>query len=96
MTKKFVIRITPTIRSRVSRAASVQELDLRPEGRSDPALKQPHDSEWLTADEAATYLGLPSRRALYQRVRRGQVPVHGFGRSLRFHKSELDGVLFGR
>jgi excisionase family DNA binding protein len=49
--------------------------------------------EWLTADEATTYLRFPSRDALYQAVHRGQVPVRRIGRRLRFRRSELDGHL---
>ncbi|ABS28159.1 DNA binding domain, excisionase family [Anaeromyxobacter sp. Fw109-5] len=50
--------------------------------------------ETLTPQEAAAYLRLPSVRALYQAVRRGQVPVHRFGpRRMRFHRAELDAVL---
>ena len=48
---------------------------------------------WLNADAATEYLGLPSRQALYQRVRRGQVPAYRFGRNLRFRQQELDAVL---
>ncbi len=51
---------------------------------------------WLTAGEAATYLGLPSRRALYMAIRRGQVPVHRLGRRMRFDVGELDEALRGR
>lgn len=51
---------------------------------------------WLTADEAATYLGFPSRRALYMAIRRGQVPVHRLGRRMRFDARELDEALRGR
>lgn len=47
---------------------------------------------WLTADEAAAYIGL-SRKALYERVRRGQIPAHRLGRALRFKASEIDQVL---
>ena len=47
----------------------------------------------MTADEAAAHLGLPSRKALYQAVRRGQVPVHRFGKRLRFSRTELDDAL---
>ncbi len=50
-------------------------------------------SAWLTADEAAAHLGLPSRKALYQAVRRGQVPVHRLGKRLRFNRFELDRTL---
>jgi len=49
---------------------------------------------WLTAEEAVAYLGLPSRKALYQAVRRGQVPVHRLGqRRMRFSRAELDEAL---
>jgi excisionase family DNA binding protein len=52
-------------------------------------------SLWLTATEAAAYLGFPSRRALYMSVRRGQVPVHRLGRRMRFFIPELDAALRG-
>ena len=45
---------------------------------------------WLTADETTRYLGFPSRKALYQAVRRGQIPGHRIGRRLRFNVTELD------
>lgn len=48
---------------------------------------------WLTPAQAVRYLGLPSIRALYQCVRRGQLPAHRLGRSLRFLRGELDAVL---
>jgi excisionase family DNA binding protein len=51
---------------------------------------------WLTADQAAEYLGLSSRKALYERVRRGQLPAHRFGRSLRFRAKELDAAIINR
>ncbi len=51
---------------------------------------------WLTTDEAVTYLGLPSRKALYQAVRRGQVPARRLGvRRMRFSRVELDRLLRG-
>ena len=51
---------------------------------------------WLTTDEAVAYLGLPSRKALYQAVRRDQVPVHRLGvRRMRFSRDELDRLLRG-
>jgi len=50
--------------------------------------------EWLGVDRAVRYLGLPSRKALYQAVRRGQIPVHRLGtRRMRFRRAELDQVL---
>jgi excisionase family DNA binding protein len=51
---------------------------------------------WLTVEEAARYLGLPSRKALYQAVRRGHVPAHRLGRVLRFRRLELDAALARR
>ena len=49
---------------------------------------------WMTADEAAAYLGYRTREALYQAVRRGHVPAHRIGaRRLRFRRSELDAEL---
>ena len=51
---------------------------------------------WLNVEDAVSYLGLRSRMALYQAVRRGQVPAHRFGRRLRFRRSELDDALTRR
>jgi excisionase family DNA binding protein len=57
----------------------------------------PRQGEWLTAKEAVAYLRLPSARALYQAVRRGQVPAHRLGpRRLRFSRAELDRALDSR
>jgi len=54
----------------------------------------PHHAPWMTADEAAAYLGYRTRAALYQAVRRGIVPAHRLGaRRLRFHRAELDAEL---
>ena len=54
------------------------------------------EAVWLTVEDAVRYLGLRSRMALYQAVRRGQVPSHRFGRRLRFRRSELDEALARR
>ena len=49
---------------------------------------------WLSSHEAVRYLVLSSRKALYQAVRRGDIPVHRLGkRRLRFNRHELDQVL---
>ena len=49
---------------------------------------------WMSTDEAVSYLALPSRKALYQAVRRGQVPVYRRGpRRMRFSRVELDEIL---
>ena len=54
----------------------------------------PRDDAWMTADEAAAYLGYRTRAALYQAVRRGIVPAHRLGRRrLRFRREELDAEL---
>jgi excisionase family DNA binding protein len=58
-------------------------------------MRSTHETDgWLTADEAAAYLGYRSRAALYQAVRRGHVLAHRLGvRRLRFRRSELDDEL---
>jgi excisionase family DNA binding protein len=49
---------------------------------------------WLNPLEAVRYLGLPSLKALYQAVRRGQIPAHRLGlKRLRFNKRELDELM---
>jgi excisionase family DNA binding protein len=58
-----------------------------------PAATNARPEPWMTAEQAAAHLGLPSRKALYQAVRRGQVPVHRFGKRLRFNRAELDRAL---
>ena len=49
----------------------------------------PHhaDDLWVAAEAADTGL---SRRALYEAVRRGQVPAKRLGRRLRFRRQDLD------
>ena len=53
-------------------------------------MNAPTIDPWMTADQATHYLGMPSRKALYQAVRRGQIPGHRIGRRLRFKAAELD------
>jgi len=48
---------------------------------------------WLDPTQAAEYLALPSRKAVYEAVRRGELPAYRFGRRLRFRREELDAVL---
>ena len=48
---------------------------------------------WLTANEAAQYLRLPSVGALRVLVCKRDVPFHKLGRRLRFKKVELDQLL---
>lgn len=51
-------------------------------------------TSWLTADEVVLYLGLPSRGALYQMIRRAQIPAHRLGaRRLRFRRDEIDAAM---
>ncbi len=62
--------------------------------RAQGRLRALEDRSWLTADEATVFLGLPSRKALYAAVERGQVPAHRLGRRrLRFSRDELDALL---
>jgi excisionase family DNA binding protein len=52
------------------------------------------ETPWLTAEEAAAYLKLPTVKALYQLVRRGIVPARRLGlRTMRFTREELDEAL---
>jgi len=48
---------------------------------------------WLTSNEAAAYLRLPTVGALRVLVCRRKVPFHKLGRSLRFNRAELDILL---
>ncbi|HTP24061.1 MAG TPA: helix-turn-helix domain-containing protein [Anaeromyxobacteraceae bacterium] len=61
-----------------------------------PGSRRAIEAVWLNVEDAVSYLGLRSRMALYQAVRRGQVPAHRFGRRLRFRRSELDEALARR
>jgi excisionase family DNA binding protein len=62
--------------------------------RTDPSPRQNPSGEWLTAEEAARYLRLPSVKALYQRAARGQVPKYQLGaRTIRFRRRDLDALL---
>jgi excisionase family DNA binding protein len=44
---------------------------------------------WMTAEEAATYLGYV-RRTIYELVREKDLPHKRIGRTLRFRRSDLD------
>ena len=48
---------------------------------------------WLTADEVAQYLRLPSRKAVYEWVRRGLLPSRRLGRRVLFNREEVDAAL---
>jgi len=63
-----------------------------------PSRPVPAASPWLTAQQAAEYLSLPSVRALYKRIERASVPpdaVRRWGRQFRFKREALD-ALMGR
>lgn len=52
---------------------------------------------WMTPEEAIVYLRLPTVRALYQAVRRGEIPCHRRARrTMVFHRGELDAALLAR
>ena len=48
---------------------------------------------WMTVVDVRDYLSLPSKQAVYEAVRAGQLPVHRLGHRLRFRKTEIDDVL---
>lgn len=49
-------------------------------------------SPWMNSEEAVEYLRLPSRRALYQRMRRGTIKFYKDGRRVLFRREELDAL----
>ena len=57
--------------------------------RNDTATTTP----WMTVAQAAEYLALPSKRAMYNSVRNGHVSCHRLGRRIRFLKEDLDAAL---
>ncbi|MCO7177049.1 helix-turn-helix domain-containing protein [Sporolactobacillus kofuensis] len=48
-----------------------------------------HDSERMTAQEAADYIGC-HKETIYRMARRGEIPHWRIGRNVRFSKSSLD------
>lgn len=48
---------------------------------------------WLTVAEAATYLGLPSVKALHQAARRDNIPRYKWGTRIRFDIADLDALM---
>lgn len=61
-----------------------------PDHPSQPSLPA---GEWLTASEAAQYLGFRTMKAFYSAAERGQVPYSRIGRRLRFNRAGLDRLL---
>lgn len=49
-------------------------------------------SRWMTTDEVAELLRI-SRKAVYHRVARQQIPVHRLGRCYRFNRREIEAAL---
>jgi len=47
----------------------------------------------MNSQQATEYLALPSVKALYQAVRRGQIKVYRLGSRLRFREEDLDSAL---
>lgn len=54
-----------------------------------------HPSPYLTAKEAAAYLRIPTVDALYKAIAKDGIPVRHRGRTLLFHREELDRWLAG-
>lgn len=50
---------------------------------------QLHDSERMTAQEAADYIGC-HKETIYRMARRGEIPHWRIGRNVRFSKTSLD------
>jgi excisionase family DNA binding protein len=48
---------------------------------------------WLSAEQVAIYLALPSHGSVRELERRGVLPAHRLGKSLRFSRAELDAML---
>jgi len=64
---------------------------------TDRSRKREARGPWLTAEQTADYLALPSAKAVYEAVRRGEIPAHRLGeRRLRFSSEELDALLESR
>jgi excisionase family DNA binding protein len=53
------------------------------------------DSPYLTAKEAAAYLRFANVRALYKAIRPQGIPVRYRGKTLLFHRDQLDRWLAG-
>lgn len=61
-------------------------------GYQDQFFENRIEREWLSTEEAASYLRL-SENALRIKVHRGQVPVYRFGRRLRFRLKDCEGLI---
>ena len=53
-----------------------------------------HQSDWMTAKEVAEEFRFPGIGAVYQAVRRGEIPCYKFGaRRIRFKRAEIEAKL---
>jgi excisionase family DNA binding protein len=68
--------------------ASVEALAEAVARRLEPRLAGT-SSPWLTAEQAATYIGAPLSR-IRQLTMGNQLPVHRDGRRVLYHRDELD------
>lgn len=50
-------------------------------------------SPYLTADDAVAYLGLPSKKALYQHLRRHPIRVYRLGSKVRYHVDDVQALI---
>jgi excisionase family DNA binding protein len=50
------------------------------------------DKKWLSVKEATEYLSLPSVQALYQAIKREQIPFYRLSQRIRFLRSDLDAL----
>ncbi len=59
---------------------------------TEPFVLTDKPKEWFSAQEAADYLSLPTKQALYVALRREKIPVYRLGKRLRFLRSDLDAL----
>ncbi len=61
--------------------------------KTNQIVRKQHKGPWLTASQVAEYLALSSHRAVRELERRGVLPGHRLGGSVRFSLPELDALL---
>jgi excisionase family DNA binding protein len=79
------LSVAPGELGRLARIGAAVKQARQPAPTNEPGI-------WLTAREAARYLGL-GLRAFYSAVERRQIPASRLGRRLRFHRNGLDALL---
>jgi excisionase family DNA binding protein len=55
--------------------------------------RAPIDTPWLSAEQTATYLAMPSVKAVYQAARCGKIRAYKFGKRVLFKREELDAAI---